>query len=508
MPLLPSDRSGLARAALVVAARAFIAGVLLYTLYFVIRAAVPTVFADSWWFTHTFVRHYVDGELTLADFFNKRSGGLDHAQPLHRLILYANLRWFDMDFTFEALVGTLFGVAYFGLLAGLVARELRGRPNALAMRELVFVGLAVSVFSFNSRELFTWSLVTVGFAYLLCITLYFLVARRLILQARSWWLVPATLLCCLLLDTSGVLATACVGALIVLIALRDRRLGPAARQLAALAAGVVVYRVGYAVLMAIPADSSVNAADQLGQLLGHMDEAWKLLVIPTSDALIATSRVYHSFGPDWVWPIAVPCALIVLAGHVWFWRSYLRHRDERLPFVAAGLMLLFYATLAGITWGRVPTQGFGYLTQPRYLMFYALQTTAFLLMATFLFARTLPEGAEPSRRTTPLAAALAGGVGVLAALAVFFMYSVRNEVGHLRWYELQLGRQIVTLGQLPPDAPASCPEAHLEVCDWAPQVRTSIIDVLKRGRFNVYSEKFLKRHGWKRKIEGKVGEIP
>lgn len=499
MPVPNLERSRWARAALVVASRAFIAFVVLCTLAYVVRAAVPTVFADGWWFTDTFVRHYVDGQLGLADFFNKR-GGFDHAQPVHRLVLFANLAWFDMDFTFEGLVGVLFGIAFFGLLASLVTRELRGKPHTLVTRELVLVGLAVTVFSFNNRDLFTWPLVTLVFVYLLGISLYFLVLQRAMTRRRPWPMFAATLLCCLLLDTSGVLAAAAGGALVAFAALRDRRYAAAAGRLAAIAGGVLLYRAGYGLLMPGAAGTPVDAAGQFAGLLGRIGEAWKLLLIPTGDALISTSRVHAEFGPPWVWPVAVPCALLVMLGHVWFWWRYAAHRERRLPFLAAGLMLFFYATLAGIVWARVPKQGFDYLTQPRYLVFYSLQVVAMLLMWAFLVgqarAADAPAGARP-----PSTAALAGGVGVLAGLALFFMYCVRyQEMGHLRWYELQIGRQILALGHQGPDEPSSCTLNRIEICSWPPQRRHSVIEVLRRGGLNVYSEAFVRRHRWTGKL--------
>lgn len=499
MPVLNLERSRWARAALVVASRAFVAFVVLCTLAYVVRAAVPTVFADGWWFTDTFVRHYVDGQLGLADFFNKR-GGFDHAQPVHRLVLLANLAWFDMDFTFEGLVGALFGIAFFGLLATLVARELRGKPHTLATRELVLVGLAVTVFSFNNRDLFTWPLATLVFVYLLGISLYFLVLHSAMTRDRRWPMFAATLACCTLLDTSGVLAAAAGCALVAFAALRDRHYAAATGRLAAIAGGVVLYRIAYGLLMPGAAGSPISAAGQFAGLFGRIGDAWKLLVIPAGDALISTSRVHAEFGPRWVWPVAVPCALLVILGHVWFWRRCAAHRQERLPFLAAGLMLFFYATLAGIVWARVPKEGFDYLTQPRYLAFYALQVVAMLLMWAFLVGRARAADAPAGLRAPPTAF-LAGAVGVLTGLALFFMYCVRyQEMGHLRWYELQIGRQILALGRQGPDEPNACPLNRIEICSWPPQRRHSVIDVLKRGGLNVYSAEFLRRHRWDEKL--------
>jgi hypothetical protein len=497
MPSLPPVQSGWPRLALVACARTFALFVIACAFAYAMHAAIPIVFADGWWLSDTFVRRYLDGHLELADFFRKRAVGFDHAQPVHRLILLANVVWFDMDFMVEALIGALFGLAFLLLIAALVARDLRNAPGTLATRELVFVGLTVSVFSFNERELFTFSLATLAFVYLLGITLYFIALRHCMVRGRPILLFVATLACCVLLDTSAVLATASGCLLVVFIAFRQRRLAAAARCVLAIVAGLLLYRIGYALLLPMPDTVPADMLARIGRLLGNLGEAWKVLVIPTGDALISTSRVAVQHGDQWVWRIAIPCALLMLIGHVWFWRRFAPHCDQRLPFVAAGLMLYFYAVVVGIVWTRVADNGFDYLAQPRYLVFYSLQIIAMLMMWAFLAGHAATHEVSTTRpRTAMLGCAVAG----LVMLALYFMSCVRYEMPYLRRYELEMARLIVDFGRDPKSPQAACATVRVEICEWSPERRNSVIEVLQRGRLNVFSDAFLKRHHWGRKL--------
>lgn len=501
MPPLNLVQSGWTRTAVTLGLRAFALFVIACAFAYVMHAAIPTVFADGWWFSDTFVRRYVDGQLEIADFFIKRAEGFDHAQPLHRLFLLANVAWFDLDFMIEGLMGTLFALGFLLLLGVLIARELRAVPGAWLTRELVFVGLTVSIFSFNERELFTFPLATFAFMYILGVTLYFVALRHCIAKARPLALFGATLAACVALDTSAVLAAACACALVAFIALRDRRVGVSARHIAAIVAAVLLYRLAYAFFLPMPDASPVDAMARAGRLLDQVGEAWKLLVIPSGDALIATSRVATELGPHWVWPVAIPAALLVLAGHLWFWRRFAPHRDARLPFVAAGLMLFFYAVLAGIVWTRVADHGFDYLAQPRYLVFYALQPIAMLMLWAFLAAharRPVADAAtQAARPRTPILAAVVTG---LAGLALYFMSCVNYEMPFLRDYEYRMARLIVDFSRNPNVLPPACKTVLVEACDWPAQRRDSVIEVLQRGHLNVFSETFVQRHHWRRKF--------
>jgi hypothetical protein len=501
MPTMNLVRSGWTRMAVTFGLRAFALLVIACTFAYVVHAAIPVVFSDGWWFSDTFVRRYVDGQLGIADFFRKRAEGFDHAQPLHRLLLLANVAWFDMDFMIEGAMGALFGLGLLLLLGALVARELRAMPGTWLTRELVFVGLTVCIFSFNERELFTFPLATFAFLYILGVTLYFVALRHCVANGRPFALFVATVASCLLLDTSAVLAAACGCALVAFITLRDRRIGVAARHIAAIVAGVLLYRFAYAFFLPMPDASPIGTIARVGRLIERADEAWKLLVIPSGDALIATSRVATQFGAPWVWPVAIPAALLVLAGHLWFWRRFAPHRDARLPFVAAGLMLFFYAVLAGIVWTRVADHGFDYLSQPRYLVFYALQPIAMLLLWAFLVAHARsPATGTATQARRPHTPVLAGVVVGLAALAVYFMSCVNYEMPFLRDYEYRMARLVVDFGRNPEVLPPACKTVIVEACDWPAQRRNSVIDVLQRAHLNVFSADFVQRHHWRRKF--------
>src|SRR5690348_11593296 len=72
-------------------------------LIFVLLAGDPLLTADSWYFLDVFVRHAYDGQLGIDDFFVQRAG-LDHAQPLRKLILLMELKWFRLSLLPEAVI--------------------------------------------------------------------------------------------------------------------------------------------------------------------------------------------------------------------------------------------------------------------------------------------------------------------------------------------------------------------------------------------------------------------
>lgn len=60
--------------------------------------------SDAWYFLDVFLRKAIDNNLSFADFFIKRAGA-DHAQPLFKVVLLFEWRFFDLDFKIEALIG-------------------------------------------------------------------------------------------------------------------------------------------------------------------------------------------------------------------------------------------------------------------------------------------------------------------------------------------------------------------------------------------------------------------
>ncbi len=453
------------------------------TAIFAWRGTLFVATADAWGFIATFLSRYYAGTLTLADFFAKRNG-LDHSQPLQKLLFLAYARFFDLDFAFEALTGVAFGMAFIAVIVAIVCADTAGQPRAKPVAALTTLGATAIVLSLNDEGIFDWSLATLSLMYPLGIALMLVLAYRCIDRNEPWRLALVTFAACLVLDTSAIL---CATAIIVLIALR-RRTSAAARAPLALIGAVVVavalYAAGYALAFSNGAPG-VAIGGRFDQLAAHAGEAWKVFVVPLGAVVASPHRikVTHGVGAFWTW--LVPAAIVIAAGHVWFWREMFRRRaDTRLMFVAAGLMLFFYATVAGILWGRVPRYGFDYFMQSRYLVFYALQLVAMLMVAASNAARS--EGpANPF-------VAYAAGVIALASAALVYRSDL-DLPSHIQFNRM-LDAKAVALAEDPAHAPTDCPVNHLTICSWAPLVRTETLDLMRREELNVFSPRFRQRH--------------
>lgn len=455
-------------------------------------AAVTTVFAwrgtlfvataDAWAYVATFLARYYAGTLSLADFFAKRNS-LDHSQPLQKVLLLVYARCFDLDFAFEALTGIAFGIALIAVVVAIVRADTKGQPRAKTVNALTTLGLTAVVLSLNDDGVFSWSLATLSLFYPLGIALMLAFAYRCVERDQPFLLAAGTLVACLVLDTSAILGAA---AIVVLIAFHWRRLASTrspARLIAAIGIAVVLYVAGYA--LAFPAlQSGVTTSQRFDQFFGHAGEAWKAIVVPLGAVVAAPHRIKLLHGADAFWTWLVPAAVLIAAGHLWFWRDIVRRDHARLAFVAAGLMLFFYATLAGIFWARVPRYGFDYFMQSRYLVFYMLQLVAMLMVAASNAAR--------SARSSEPFAAFAASVVVLACAAL--VYGRHLTTPSNIDFNRMLDAEAIALAEDPAHVPSDCPINHLTLCGWVPSVRIATLDLMRREQLNVFSPRFRARH--------------
>jgi hypothetical protein len=453
------------------------------TAVFAWRGTLFVATADAWGFIATFLARYYAGTLSLADFFAKRND-LDHSQPLQKLLLLAYARWLDLDFVFEGATGIAFGIAFIGVVVAIVRADTQGEPRARTVTALATLGVTAVVLSLNDEGIYSWSLATLSLFYPLGVAVMLAFAYRSVERNQPLLLAIGTLVACLLLDTSAIL---CAAAIVVLIALRWRTFASARIALTLIVAtgvATALYVAAYA--LAFPdLHSTITASQRADQLLGHAGEAWKVLVVPLGAALASPHRIKEMYGVEAFWTWLVPASVVMAGGHAWFWREFFRRGDTRLAFVAAGLMLFFYATLAGILWGRVPRYGFDYFMQSRYLVFYALQLVAMLMIAASNAARE-PRSADPF-------VAFAASAAILAVAALVYGHGL-DVPAHVN-FNRSLDERAIALAEDPAHPPADCPVNHLTLCRWPPSVRIATLDLMRREQLNVFSPRFRERHG-------------
>ncbi len=457
-------------------------------------AANPLPGSDAWYFLEVFVAPAMDGSLSLSDFFSQRSSD-DHAQPLQKLILWLHLHWAHLDFTVEAVVGVLLAVATAFILAKLLVRGRRQKLGDMAYRMLGATALFAIALSLNSTAIYTWSLVSLGWLLVLVSVLYWLGAGLI----GSWrrmaaYGLLASFSMAMVLDE---LAFPVLIALIIAVAVRDGFRRPANAMVLTIGGGLGV-AMARGVLSALSAGASIpaSAGGSFGQLLATISapEAWHLLVGPLSGSLVHRLHLQElapAVGDRVQWILAITLAI----AHFGFWWRALISR--RLPsgettVVAVSLMLLFYATIAGILLSRVPMFGVEYVYQPRYVLMYQLNVIALLLM--FFAPRRATEHAVQTRSPTSVIATF--GALLVIGLQVPLSISAWNYAPYLRAYVQQSEHILRQLAVDPSKVPAGGCTDILTICDSPAATRGKLVRLLVENKINLFSPEFRARHGF------------
>lgn len=464
---------------------------ILSVIVFVLQATTPFPIADAWYYISNLIQPWQEGRLTVADFFVMR-GASDHMQPLYRLILLIQTVWFHMDFTVEALIGVVFAIACVYLWYRLSRNELARPPGSTITASLIGLGLVAVIFSLNARGVYDWSLVALAFMGIFAVSVL-LAATPSLVERRNWILLGFLVLLVFIVDnTYGILVILCAGALLTLMLARDQ-LQPRSWLRAC---GVLV-GVGVAYLAVchalFPYRGAANPDQGFGPLMtllkAHWRESFKLIAVPAGTTLAMPERIEQTLHiAAWQAELVVTLlAIPICAAHVWFWINYLRGKPNTLVFLAAGLMLFFYLSLAAILLSRLPAFGFDYLYEPRYMQVYELQLVAFLMMS----ARVLSE--QPTARLFRGALTVA----VLAFTALTFWYAIlaSREVPYIQAFHVKIATQMEQLAIDPANPPKDCLAAYITPCSYTiASERTKMFQTLERGPYNVFSPTFRRWH--------------
>ncbi len=466
------------------------ANALLYTMWI----ANPVIRSDAWYFLNVFISKHLDGSLQWTDYFVKR-GADDHSQPLHKLLLVLNTYWFALDFRYEAVVGFIgMVVCCFCLIAiALGAVQRRLQPGEVCLVSLI----PLLLFSLNSMENYAWSLVILFYVVLPLALLLFSSSYR---PGGVWRLATiffATVICLIVMDNGGLLVGLAAIAALILEALRGSEWRSAVVRMLPIVAGIVLYRWAYAlIIQAFPPEASDQSMGILNVLVAHGDQAWKWAVFPAAASVVHLDSFVAVIG-HLGHPLMVAVGLMIAALHVAFWVSVWRTPAGRYAtFMAVCLMLFVYSATAGIVVVRVPTHGWNYLLQHRYVASYQLANIALVLQ--WLSARNSGVDATPSRmdgRRTHLRRLLP--VATLTAVALLqFGLSLRawHQGRYIRAYNQAMAQTLFCLASHPDIEVPVCQPLH-PVCGWQPEIRNRLVGLLKDHQLNVFSQDFQLRHG-------------
>ncbi|OOG48151.1 hypothetical protein B0E52_03100 [Rhodanobacter sp. C06] len=454
------------------------------------RSANPVIRSDDWYYLDVFVRKAVAGQLGLVDFFARRYDA-DHAQPLNKLVMLLEWRWFDLDFAVGAVIGVM-AAAVCAMILHRVLLPSQRDPRGDARRYLAWSVICALLFSLNASGIWTWPLVALGYLAVVPILLFLLATWQAWQHQRYLLLTLATLLLGVVADDSAMITVVATLAALLLLAFRDpspSRAVPWKTVLVILACTVLV-RIGYTLVPVLDSTPSPSLSTHLAVLHGQLQAggAWQWLSIPLASS-VAHDNPFHGLSATTWNTLQMIVVAGLLAAHAMFWWRALRGGYNKPVFVAVCLMLLSYGWLAGIIVMRVSYFGSGYLAQDRYVEFYQFNLMALLLM----WASASP----PACPSTPWRHWLTGHVPAAACvLLLLLQIPLAQAAWQQRRYSLpyygQMATQIEQMSADPTRTQGCLP--LLVVCQWPLERRRAALDLLRDQRLNVFSSRVQARH--------------
>jgi hypothetical protein len=489
--LLRHGQRGVRALAWIVAVIAF-----LNVFYFVLRASDPVMRSDAWYFFDVFVRKAIDGSLGIADFFVKRHG-IDHAQPASKLVLYLTWRFFDLDFTFEALVGVVSAGVCLLLLRRFMMARGHGAPVGMSAH-VAWGAIALMLFSMSTTGTWAWSLVALEYLTFIPMLLFIWAVWetwKAPAGSRYALLAGATLLLGVVDDDSAwiVLLAVFIASCFVFACDQRMRRSHLWKVLAVVLVCMAVVRVGYFFAPMIGGTSSPQPLIvYLTKLLAlaRQGDVWRWIAWPLLWSVLPHSPFSWLKGAAWLVVECVSVVLLLLA-HVWFWWRALRGNCNLTKFSAICLMLQAYGWLAGILIYRVTEYGSTYLFQDRYFSLYQFNVIALLMM----WAATTDMAAMARNGWRRL-----GGAVPYAAVAILLV--VQISFSSQGWYarrytQLYYHRMAVQLWQLaadPGNTTGCLPE--LVICRYPLDARTQNMQLLHEHQLNVFSPRVQRWHSY------------
>lgn len=456
------------------------------TIAYVGKVCNPLLVYDNWVFVDTFLRVALEEGAGLGDYLVKRAG-VDHAQPLGKLVMLLNYRWFGLDFRLEGYLGIVFAIGVYALLCALVLRACpRPRPvGAYA----VLAAIATVLFSIDTLHVYLYSMVTMWHSLTLCFLAVAWLSWRA-LHAGSWWILVVTAsIWGIVADDTAILGVGALSIAIVGWGWREGRLRDAARLVALLAAVLLACRGVYAAFGEIRGSTqpefNVGLGARISALAGMWRDAWTWIATPLSSGVL-----HRATGDALLGPVSAPArnalAVALLGAHLFFWRSALRDPVNLVRFVAVALMLYFYAHVAGLLYARVFARGPEFLEQQRYVVFYRLGMVALLLM---LAARLSAKVGAPRAWAPQLAGVIASML--LALQLPVALHEWRNAKALPRHYAVMAAEMGAVARN--PALERSCTHG-VDICRLGAPDRSAMARFLVAYRVNLFSPAFQRRH--------------
>lgn len=444
----------------------------------------PLIASDNWNHVHPLLQDAYAGRLDLGNFLIQRAG-VDHAQPLNKLVMWLNVRWFGLDFRLEGYLGMAFGLAALLVLYRTMATEAHLEPKPVAYW-LAFAAAAAVFCSLNSSFIYTYSMVTMWYALYLGAFAMLLAAWHSIRGGSAWPLGLATFALGIVADDSAFLDVAALAIALLLFGLRDRALIRAAPALATLAVALLASRGVYWAFGETSGSTQAvfnqPLSARIAALAAQWRDAWAWFAVPASSGL-ADARTLQGLASDAAPAVRQAGALCLLGAHAWFWWAALRLRTGAGWLAAVMVMLMFYAHVAAILVARVFVRGVGYFEQARYVSFYQLGIIALLLMTMVWVMQ---------RRGASRHAVAACAIAVLL-LQLPITYLARQREPGIGVHNRAMAMDMARVARDPAHPPSAC-ASGMDLCVLPLERRILLVDVLRTQRLSLFSPQYARRH--------------
>ncbi|MGH8030923.1 MAG: hypothetical protein ACREO8_00795 [Luteimonas sp.] len=461
-----------------------------------VRAVCWSLIAsDNWNHIQPLLSDAIAGRLDIGNFLVQRAG-VDHAQPLNKLVMLVNYRWFGLDFLLEGFLGMAFGAAAALVLWRVVTRDAATRGGApvdvRGVRRpvaffIAFAAAASVFYSLNSSFIYTYSMVTMWFALYLLSFAMVLAAWHALLEGRRWPLALATFVLGIVGDDSAFLDASALGLALLLYGAHARAWRRTLPALATIVAAVLVSRVVYALFGetsgATQAIFNQPLTARIAALAAQWRDGWTWFALPTVSGLANADVLRHIFGAHAI-AARNGIGVVMLVAHLAFWWAALRLRSGAAWLAAVTVMLMFYAHVGAILFARVFVKGVAYMDQERYVSFYQLGIIALLLMAmAWLLQRPTPI----ARRGIALVA-----IAVLLLQLPITWIAKQREPG-IDAHNRQMAVSMALVARDPLHPPVSC-ASGMDLCVLPVEGRVALIGLLRNHRLSLFSPQYARRH--------------
>jgi hypothetical protein len=459
-------------------------------LAFVVHCANPVLMSDDWYFLDVFVRKAIEGDLHFADFFVKRIGP-DHSEPFIKLVLLWCLRSFDLDISFEALIGVLVALGCVLLLRFLIFVEAKGRADWA--HYVGWATICAIIFSLNGTEIWAWSLNSAQYSSFFLMPVFMWSVWRAYGKREYLQLAGVTLLLAFISDDNAVICVAATLAAMAFYALLGHVADKACliRIFAVVLVITLIARIGYSYAPLVGGAKDMPLGAKMHALYEQIKAGqWSKWIATPMIWSIASRSFFPEGHHQRLFEIFEYGSLIAMVGfQCWFWLRAIRHEWNLLIFVSICLMLVTYGWIAGVLLYRIPEFGPDYFKQDRYVRLYQFDLVALVLMWVGTVSIRRGGGKEYQVRWGAIACL------VFLALQVPMSVTAWASVPYRQRYDQNLARQIYALASNPSDPKVleNC-DVQLPLCGLPLERRKSVLRMMQDNRLNIFSPGVLMDH--------------